>query len=435
MPTVALTTLGCKLNFAETSTLGKQFLERGYSVVEFGRPADVAVINTCSVTERADRECRQLIRRARRVSPEAVVVVTGCYAQLDPATVAAIEGVDIVLGAAEKFSLFDLMGPLEKQLTPHVFVSAITEADNFGPASSSEAADRTRAFLKVQDGCDYSCSFCTIPLARGASRSQSTEESVRQARDLTRAGYREIVLTGVNVGDYGRKDGTDLLALLRALVDVEGLDRLRISSIEPNLLTDGILDFVAAHPVMCRHFHIPLQSGSDDILHGMRRRYTTAQYASRIAAVRERVPDCGIGVDVIVGFPGETDRAFEATHRFLEDLPVSYLHVFTYSERRNTPAALRPGRVEPKERFRRSEILRLLGEKKKRAFQERMVGRVLPVLFESDEGDGCRCGFTDNYVRVGVPAGEAAGNTIVPVAITGVTGGRCDARVVQERAT
>lgn len=432
MPTVALTTLGCKLNFAETSTLGKQFLERGYSVVEFGRPADVAVINTCSVTERADRECRQLIRRARRLSPDAVVVVTGCYAQLDPATVSSIEGVDIVLGAAEKFSLFDLVGPLERQLYPHVFVSPIAEADNFGPAFSTEATDRTRAFLKVQDGCDFSCSFCTIPLARGASRSQSIDACVRQAWDLTRAGYREIVLTGVNVGDYGRKDDTDLLALLRALVGVEGLDRLRISSIEPNLLTDDIIDFVAAHPVMCRHFHIPLQSGSDEILRGMRRRYTIAQYASRIAAVRDRLPECGIGVDVIVGFPGETETGFEATHRFLEDLPVSYLHVFTYSERRNTPAAYRPMRVEPKERFRRSEVLRLLGEKKKRVFHERMVGTVLPVLFETDEADGCRCGFTDNYVRVGIPAGEAAGNAIVPVTITGVTGGRCDARVVKE---
>lgn len=435
MPTVALTTLGCKLNFAETSTLGKQFLERGYSVVEFGRPADVAVINTCSVTERADRECRQLIRRARRVSPEAVVVVAGCYAQLDPAAVAAIEGVDIVLGAAEKFSLFDLVGPLEKQLYPHVFVGPIAGADNFGPASSTEAADRTRAFLKVQDGCDFSCSFCTIPLARGASRSQPVAACIRQARDLTRAGYREIVLTGVNVGDYGRKEGTDLPALLQALVEVEGLERIRISSIEPNLLSDDIIAFVASHPVMCRHFHIPLQSGSDAILHGMRRRYTTAQYAARIAAVRERLPECGIGVDVIVGFPGESDREFEETHRFLDGLPVSYLHVFTYSERRNTPAASRPGRVEPKERFRRSEVLRLLGEKKKRAFQERMVGNVLPVLFETDEGDGCRCGLTDNYVRVGIPAGDATGNTIVPVAITGVSAGRCDGRVVKESAT
>jgi threonylcarbamoyladenosine tRNA methylthiotransferase MtaB len=432
MPTVALTTLGCKLNFAETSTLGRQFLERGYSVVEFGRPADVAVINTCSVTERADRECRQLIRRARRASPDAVVVVTGCYAQLDPAAVSAIEGVDVVLGTAEKFSLFDLVGPLEKQLYPHVFVGPVTEAGNFGPAASTEAADRTRAFLKVQDGCDFSCSFCTIPLARGASRSQSVDACVRQARELTEAGYREIVLTGVNVGDYGRKDGTDLLALLRSLADVEGLDRLRISSIEPNLLTDAIIDFVASHPVMCNHFHIPLQSGADEVLRGMRRRYTAAQYASRVAAVRKRLPECGIGVDVIVGFPGETEQEFEATHRFLVDLPISYLHVFTYSERRNTPAASRPMRVEPKERFRRSQVLRQLGEKKKRAFHERMVGRVLTVLFETDEGDGCRCGFTDNYVRVGVPAGEAAGNTIVPVAITGVAGGRCDAHVLKD---
>jgi threonylcarbamoyladenosine tRNA methylthiotransferase MtaB len=432
MPTVALTTLGCKLNFAETSALGKQFLDRGFDLVDFGGPADVAVINTCSVTERADRECRQLIRRARRLSPAAVVVVTGCYAQLDPAGVAKIEGVDFVLGAAEKFSLFNLVGPLEKQLYPHVFVGPISDAGNFGPAFSTEAADRTRAFLKVQDGCDYSCSFCTIPLARGGSRSQSIEECVRQAGELTAAGYKEIVLTGVNVGDFGRKENTDLLALLRALVEVEKLERLRISSIEPNLLTNEIIDLVATHPVMCRHFHIPLQSGSDSVLRAMRRRYTTAQYAARIAAVRERIPECGIGVDVITGFPGETEQDAETTRRFLDSLPVSYLHVFTYSERRNTPAAHAPGRVSPEQRSRRNETLRLLGEKKKRAFHEQMVGRVMPVLFEADESDGCRCGFTDNYVRVGIPFRDAAENTIARVEITGVARGRCDARVVGE---
>lgn len=425
MPTVALTTLGCKLNFAETSSLGKQFLDRGYTLVEFGRRADVAVINTCSVTQRADRECRQLIRRARRGSPDAAVIVTGCYAQLDPEAVASIDGVDFVLGAKEKFSLFRHAGSPVKQPAPRIFVSEIDKVDDFGPAFSTDAGDRTRAFLKIQDGCDFSCSFCTIPLARGVSRSQAVGECVAQARALTAAGYREIVLTGVNVGDYGRKHGADLLALLRGLAEIEGLDRLRISSIEPNLLTGEIIDFVAAHDVMCKHFHIPLQSGSDDILRAMRRRYTAAQYAGRVRAVLERIPDCGIGADVITGFPGETDLHFEETRRFLADLPVSYLHVFTYSERPNTPAAGSARHVEPKVRSRRSAILRELGGRKKRAFHERMIGRTLPILVESEEGEGCRCGYTDNYVRVAVPADTAPANTIVPVVIVGVADGCC----------
>jgi threonylcarbamoyladenosine tRNA methylthiotransferase MtaB len=435
MPTIALATLGCKLNFAETSALGKQFADRGYTPVDFGLPADVTVINTCSVTARADRECRQLIRRTLRASPASVVVVTGCYAQLKPEEVASIDGVDFVMGTREKLSIAAAIGVPLKQSSPQVRVSDIGTADDFGPAWSSEAGGRTRAFLKVQDGCDYSCSFCTIPLARGTSRSQGIGETVRQAEGLVADGYREIVLTGVNVGDYGRKSGTDLAALLRALAEVRGLGRLRISSIEPNLLTDEIIGFVASQSVMCRHFHIPLQSGSDEILRGMRRRYSVERYAERIRAVMERIPDCGIGVDVIVGFPGESDGHFLATCDFVSDLPLSYLHVFTYSERPDTLAARSALPVDPGVRAERSRILRGIGLRKKQEFYGRMVGKTVPVLLEADEEDGCRCGFTGNYVRVTVPAGDAPGNSLVDVAITGLGDDRCTGRVREgERA-
>ena len=425
MPKASLTTLGCKLNSAETAAIGQQFLRRGYTLVEFGDPSDVAVINTCSVTARADRECRQLIRRALRSNPSPVVIVTGCYAQLEPEEVASISGVDFVLGTREKFDLFAHIGNPSKQQRPQVRVSDIQSADDFGPAFTTFEGDQTRAFLKVQDGCDFSCSFCTIPLARGSSRSQSVESCVAQARALSASGFREIVLTGVNVGDYGRKIGTDLLRLLEALVQVEGVDRIRISSIEPNLLTDEIIEFVAANTCMCKHFHVPLQSGSDEVLRLMRRRYTTMLYADRIARIRERLPECGIGADVIVGFPGEGDGQFAQTAEFLDSLPLTYLHVFTYSERPDTPASAFEGSVEPSRRFQRSEILRLLGRKKKEAFYRQMVGKTLPVLFESDDGGGCRCGFTDNYVRVEVPAHAASENTIVGVAITGIIEDRC----------
>jgi len=433
MPKASLTTLGCKLNAAETAAIGQQFLERGYTLVEFGDPSDVAVINTCSVTARADRECRQLIRRALRARPSPVVIVTGCYAQLEPDEVASIGGVDFVLGTREKFDLFTHVGLPVKQARPQVRVSDIQEADDFGPAFSTLAGDQTRAFLKVQDGCDFSCSFCTIPLARGSSRSQSVDACLEQARALSVKGFREIVLTGVNVGDYGRKIGADLLRLLEALVQVEGLDRIRISSIEPNLLTDEIIEFVAAHKNMCKHFHVPLQSGSDAVLCLMRRRYTTRQYAERIARIRARIPECGIGADVIVGFPGEGEGEFAQTVEFLTSQPLTYLHVFTFSERPGTPASLLEGAVEPSCRFRRNEVLRLLGRKKKEAFYRQMVGKTLPVLFESDDESGCRCGFTDNYVRVEIPSHVASENSIVGVAITGVKEDRCVGEVRSER--
>lgn len=433
MPRVSLHTLGCKLNYAETSTIGKQFLDRGFEIVPLGDGADVCVINTCTVTERADRECRQLIRRARRTSPQAFVVVTGCYAQLQPETVASIDGVDLVLGSREKFRLFDHVRDFAKRPTPSIAVSDVGVHDDFGPASSTEAGDRTRAFLKVQDGCDYTCSFCTIPLARGSSRSLGIEASVAQARDLVRQGYREIVLTGVNVGDYGRKSGTDLLALLRALVTIGGLDRLRISSIEPNLLTDDILAFAADSAVVCPHFHVPLQSGDDHILRLMRRRYTTRHYAAVLERIRLRLPDVGIGVDVIVGFPGETEEHFAVTHRFLTDLPCSYLHVFTYSERPNTPARAFEPRVDRRDRFARNDALRLLGERKKRAFALTQLGRVRPVLTEHAVEDGLRSGFTDNYLRVALPAAVTPANSLLPVRLTSVEEGRCTGEPVGER--
>lgn len=433
MARVAFHTLGCKLNYAESSMLGKQFADRGFEVVDVDEPADVYVINTCSVTERADRECRQIIRRALRRSSNPFVIVTGCYAQLEPEEVASIDGVDVVLGSKEKFHLFDHIASFEKRSYPGVYVSDIGAADDFGVAYSTNATDRTRAFLKVQDGCDYHCSFCTIPLARGASRSQPIRACVEQARLLVQQGYKEIVLTGVNVGDYGKQIGTNLLELLTALVATEGLERLRISSIEPNLLTKEILDYVGSERKLCKHFHIPLQSGSDEILRAMRRRYTTRYYQNLITRIRERLPNCGIGVDVMVGFPGETERHFEETHRFLADLPISYLHVFTYSERPNTPASSFAQPVQPKVRFKRNEELRILSRKKKRAFYQAALGRHLDVLMEGDIRDGMRLGFSDAYIRVAVPADHAQENEIVTVEITDVTDDFCVGHVVPRR--
>jgi threonylcarbamoyladenosine tRNA methylthiotransferase MtaB len=433
MPTVALHTLGCKLNFAETSTIGQQFLDRGFDIVAFGEPADVCVINTCSVTERADRECRQLIRRALRTGEKPLVVVTGCYAQLEPEQIASIEGVDLVLGTREKFAIFDYLQEERQTPGPRVHVSDIETVDDFGPAASTEAGNRTRAFLKIQDGCDYTCSFCTIPLARGESRSQSIAASIEQARRLVEHGFREIVLTGVNVGDYGRKTGTGLAALLDGLVCVEGLERLRISSIEPNLLTDEILDRVARHDKLCKHFHVPLQSGCDAVLRLMRRRYTRDDYAALIGRLRESIPGAGIGVDVIVGFPGETDEHFETTYRFLTDLPISYLHVFTYSERPNTPAQHFPGRVDPAVRSRRNAMLRNLGQKKREAFSRDMLGQTHAVLLESAVDGGTRFGFTDNYIRVGVPAEGTQENTVVHVMVNEVRDGYCLGSLRRER--
>jgi len=426
MKRVALHTLGCKLNFAETSTLGRQFLQRGFELVETDKPADVYVLNTCSVTERADREARQWIRRFLRTSPSAFVIVTGCYAQLHPEEIASIDGVDVVLGSREKFHLFDLIENFSKSNFPRVFVSDIqTASSDFDPAFSADAGGRTRAFLKVQDGCDYTCAFCTIPLARGQSRSLPINHVVSQARLLAERGFKEIVLSGVNVGDYGRKDGLSLLQLLRALKDVDGIERIRISSIEPNLLTPQLIEYILQTDRYCNHFHIPLQSGSDSVLKKMRRRYLAENYRAVVEYIKRLDDTAGIGADVIVGFPGETDQLFEESYRFLIDLPVSYLHVFTYSERPNTPAAAFAGRVEPRVRSERSAMLRNLSAKKRHAFYERFIGATLDVLCESKNDDGRFSGFTTNYIRVRFPADAALANTIVPVTLKNIEGDEC----------
>jgi threonylcarbamoyladenosine tRNA methylthiotransferase MtaB len=414
---VALYTLGCKLNYAESSTIGASFRKRGFDVVEFGGHADVIVINSCTVTENADRECRQVVRRALRANPDAYVIVTGCYAQLQPEEIASIDGVDLVLGSAEKFRIFEHEESFRKGDVPRVAVGDIGSVDDFGPAASGESDARTRAFLKVQDGCDYSCSFCTIPQARGASRSQPVDDALRGARELVEAGYREIVLTGVNVGDFGRARGESFHDLLVALHRVDGIERLKISSIEPNLLEDRIIELAAVSDRMLPHFHIPLQSGSDEILGRMRRRYRSELYRGRVERIVERMPYAAIGVDVIVGFPGESDAHFEETYALLCELPVAYLHVFTYSERENTPAASSGEVVPMAERRRRTTMLRTLSEKKRAAFAARFVGRTRPALFEHGNRGGRIVGLTDNYIRVATAYDPRLENAIVDVTI------------------
>ena len=351
--------------------------------------------------------------------------MVGCYAQLEPEEVATIPGVSLVLGAKEKFEIFRYVDGFRKQTYSQILTSDIETVTEFGPAFSGGFGDRTRAFLKVQDGCDFNCSFCTIPLARGTSRSQLIGETVLQARDLVAHGYKEIVLTGVNVGDYGRKIGTNLTSLLEALASIDGLERIRISSIEPNLLTDELITFMISSEKICNHFHIPLQSGSDDVLKGMRRRYLTARYPRGVETIKEKCPDAGIGVDVIVGFPGETEALFGETYQFLLELPVTYLHVFTYSERPNTPAEHFDGVVEPRVRFTRNKMLRILSKKKKRQFYEMMLGRTLPVLFEADPDQARMVGWTENYVRIGIKTDFALVNQVVPVRINAVDGDIC----------
>lgn len=430
MKRVALHTLGCKLNFAETSTIGRGFAERGFQVVESGQPADVFVLNTCMVTQRAERDARRCIRRALRTSPNAFVIVVGCYAQLEPEEIASIEGVDAVLGSAEKFHLFDFIADFRKKTYPQIFVSEIGSNAEFHSSFSADVGGRTRAFLKVQDGCDYSCAFCTIPLARGGSRSLSVEDVLWQAQTLAGLGYKEIVLTGVNVGDYGRAMSSSLLNLLRALEHIPGIRRIRVSSIEPNLLSRDLIDFMIGSEKVCNHFHIPLQSGSDAILKRMRRRYLTEQYRETIEYIRSCDPDAGIGADVIVGFPGERDDLFEESYLFLVDVDVSYLHVFTYSERPDTAASTFDGTVEPKVRFKRSEVLRVLGEKKRRAFYSRFVGRTMNVLIEAGTGSQVMSGLTSNYIRVDLDVGQAVVNNVVPVLLTHVGSNACGGRLV-----
>ncbi|CUS90656.1 tRNA (N(6)-L-threonylcarbamoyladenosine(37)-C(2))-methylthiotransferase MtaB [Candidatus Kryptobacter tengchongensis] len=420
MKKVSFYTVGCKLNFAETSTIGEEFKKRGFEIVEFGEPSDVCVINTCSVTENADKDCRRAVRRALKTSPNAFIIVTGCYAQLRPHEIAQIEGVDLILGSNEKFKIFDYISDFQKNYHAQIFVSPITGVNEFHIASSTPASDRTRAFLKVQDGCDYNCSYCTIPLARGESRSPEISLITERAKTLAQLGYKEIVLSGVNVGDYGRKIGTSLFDLVKELEKINGIERIRISSIEPNLLTEEMIDYFINSEKICNHFHIPLQSGSDEILRKMRRRYNTALYRKRIEYIKEKDPNACIGADVIVGFPGETETHFEATYNFINELPISYLHVFTYSERPNTDAVNLPDKVPVNERHKRSEMLRNLGLKKKMNFYREMVGKTFDVLWEAEVKDEMMFGFTKNYVKVKMKYEPSLVNKITPVKITGV---------------
>lgn len=425
MKKASVHTLGCKLNFAETSTIAKQLREEGFELVDMSVQSDLFVLNTCSVTERADRECRQIIRRVRRQSPNAYVVVMGCYAQLQPEAIASIEGVDLVLGTNEKFDLFAFADVRRKEHVPRIHVSSIAEAESTSMASSADSSDRTRVFLKIQDGCDYSCAFCTIPLARGASRSLSREDILAQTSEAACGGYKEIVLTGVNVGDYGKKRGLSLLRLLEDIVRVEGIERIRISSIEPNLLDDELMDFWLEEPKLCKHFHIPLQSGNDRTLRSMRRRNLTDFYANRVQRIVSHSPNVGIGADVLVGFPGETDELFEQTYKFMRDLPLTYFHVFTYSERPNTPAIGFGDKVEPRIRAERSERLRMLGMRKRRAFHDSLVGRTCQVLFESEIGNDWASGLTEEYARVVVKSVSTPVNQILPVRILEAQNDKC----------
>ena len=422
--TVAFYTLGCKLNFAETSTLARDLVGQGFRRVEFEAGADVFVINTCSVTDNADKRCRAVVRQALRLNPEAFITVVGCYAQLKPEEIGAIPGVDLVLGASEKFNLADYLDDLSKAETGRVHACEIEAADFY--VGSYAIGDRTRAFLKVQDGCDYKCTYCTIPLARGISRSAPLEQVLEQAREISGQGIREIVLTGVNIGDYGKGEFGNkrhehtFLDLVRALDAVPGIDRVRISSIEPNLLRDEIIGFVAASRHFVPHFHIPLQSGSDAMLKRMRRRYLRDLYTERVAKIRALMPHACIGVDVIVGFPGETEAHFLETYQYLLNLDISYLHVFTYSERPDTPAADYADPVPAAVRARRSKMLRSLSEKKRRAFYAARIGEEHDVLFEAENKAGYIHGFTENYVKVKAPWNPGWAGTVRRVRLTGI---------------
>ncbi len=410
--TVAFHTLGCKLNFSETSTIAKQLGEAGFAKVSIDESPDVVVVNTCSVTDHADAKCRNIVRRSLNSNPLAYIVVIGCYAQLKPSEIAAIEGVDLVLGANEKFNLPNLLDDLSKRQDGEVGeirAGEIKEVREFVPGFSS--GDRTRTFLKVQDGCDYFCAFCTIPLARGRSRSASIAETVTQARKALDAGAKEIVLTGVNIGDFGKNNDEDLLGLIKELDRIDGVERFRISSIEPNLLSEEIIDFVANSKKFQPHFHIPLQSGSDDVLSTMRRRYRTDLYRSRIEYIKKRMPDAGIGVDVIVGFPGECDSSFQETYDFIKSLDISYLHVFTYSERPKTTALRIDDVVPVPKRQERNKMLRILSLKKQRAHYEKFIGSKRPVLIESNEDNGVVYGYTPEYVRVAVNSKDVNTNS------------------------
>ena len=404
MKKVAFYTLGCKLNYSETSTISRMFESKGYEKVEFNQNPDIFIINTCSVTENADKKCKKIVREANKINPDGYVAIIGCYAQLKPQEIAEIEGVDAVLGAAEKFQLIDLLDGFVKepsQKVAKIYNQNIEEAIDYHTSYSLN--DRTRTFLKVQDGCDYPCAYCTIPLARGASRSDTIENVLKAVQEITGSGVKEIVLTGVNIGDFGIRNGKreeTFLDLVKALDEVEGIERFRISSIEPNLLTDETIEFVAQSKRFVPHFHIPLQSGSNKMLGLMKRRYKRELYVDRIAKIKALMPHCCIGVDVIVGHAGETDEDFLETYNFINELEISYLHVFTYSERENTAASLIKPVVPSHKRSERSKMLHILSDKKRRHFYEQQIGKDFTVLFEEDIENGMMQGFTENYVRI-----------------------------------
>ncbi|MEO8934608.1 MAG: tRNA (N(6)-L-threonylcarbamoyladenosine(37)-C(2))-methylthiotransferase MtaB [Xanthomarina sp.] len=419
---VAFYTLGCKLNFSETSTIARSFKDEGFDRVDFNDPADIYVINTCSVTENADKRFKTIVKQAQKSNPDAFVAAIGCYAQLKPQELADVDGVDLVLGATEKFKITDYLNDLSKNDFGEVHSCEIEEADFY--VGSYSFGDRTRAFLKVQDGCDYKCTYCTIPLARGISRSDTLENVLENAKEISKKNIKEIVLTGVNIGDYGKGEYGNkthehtFLDLVKGLDEVEGIERLRISSIEPNLLKNETIDFVSKSKTFVPHFHIPLQSGSNTILKLMRRRYMRELYVDRVLKIKETMPDACIGVDVIVGFPGETDELFLETYNFLNELDVSYLHVFTYSERDNTAAADMDGVVAKRVRSKRSKMLRGLSVKKRRAFYESQLGTTRKVLFENENKEGYIQGFTENYVKVKTPWNPELINTLQEVKLT-----------------
>ena len=422
MKKVAFYTLGCKLNFSETSTISRMFEEKGYQKVDFNDTPDIFIVNTCSVTENADKKCRKVVKDAKKVSPDSFVAIIGCFAQLKPKEISEIPGVDAVLGAAEKFKLLEHLDGFVKHKNARVLASEISCADTFNNAYSID--DRTRTFLKVQDGCNYGCAFCTIPLARGKSRSDTIENIVASATEIATKGVKEIVLTGVNIGDFGIQEGKrkeKFIDLIKQLDQVDGINRFRISSIEPNVLTEEIIRFVAQSRKFVPHFHIPLQSGSDKILKLMNRRYLSDLYIDRVSVIKNIMPDCCIGVDVITGFPGETYEDFLDTYNFINELNVSYLHVFTYSERQNTQAIDMDGVVPVNERNERSKILRILSEKKKRAFYEENLGSTRTVLYEDDIDNGKMHGFTENYLRVEADYDPLLINETQKVVIKGIT--------------
>ena len=398
---VSFHTLGCKLNYSESSTLAREFERGGYVRVEPSEPTDVAVINSCSVTEHADKKCRNIIRKIHRRNPNAIIAVTGCYAQLKPNDIAAIEGVDLVLSNNDKGDLFRRVEELKQRGEAEVYSCSVEDIKRFFPAYSS--ADRTRSFLKVQDGCDYKCAYCTIHYARGSSRNIPIADIVAEAEEIAALGQREIVITGINTGDFGRTTGEKFIDLLKALDRVDGIDRYRISSIEPNLITDEIIEFCASSPKFVPHFHIPLQSGSTRILGLMRRRYTADKYRERIAKIRELMPDAFLGVDVIVGFPGESEEDFMETYNLLEEVGASFLHIFPFSERAGTPAVTMPNKVQSRVSTERVARLEELSAKLHKSFSEKFLGEVREVLFESTDRSGKMYGYTDNYLRVSVP--------------------------------